>query len=209
VGFDTERRRVSDAMVECIEATSIPMCMVGLLTALPNTQLTRRLANEGRLLPMQTGGDQCTSGLNFVTLRSRRDVLADFREILATIYSPEAYFSRVRTMGRALNRPKQPAKISYRLALKELRALGRIVWCMTFRRPDLRRHFWATCFDCARHNFGGLEYVISTAAFYLHLGDFAGFLIKDLDQKIKDLDQRNAMLPEDQLRTAEPLSLSA
>ena len=48
--------------------------MVGLLTALPNTQLTRRLAREGRLLPFRagSGGDQCTSGLNFVTARRRR-----------------------------------------------------------------------------------------------------------------------------------------
>jgi len=36
-------------MVACIEDTAIPVCMVGLLFALPNTQLTRRLKSEGRL----------------------------------------------------------------------------------------------------------------------------------------------------------------
>jgi hypothetical protein len=51
VGFDSEKGAVADAMTECIEATSIPFCMVGLLYALPNTQLTRRLAREGRLFP--------------------------------------------------------------------------------------------------------------------------------------------------------------
>ena len=34
---------VADAMVELIEEAAIPVCMVGLLYALPNTQLTRRL----------------------------------------------------------------------------------------------------------------------------------------------------------------------
>jgi radical SAM superfamily enzyme YgiQ (UPF0313 family) len=48
VGFDSEKASVADAMVDCIVATSIPVCMVGLLTALPNTQLTRRLAEEHR-----------------------------------------------------------------------------------------------------------------------------------------------------------------
>ena len=48
VGFDTERNRIAGAMLECIEATNIPICMVGLLTALPKTQLTRRLEKEGR-----------------------------------------------------------------------------------------------------------------------------------------------------------------
>ncbi len=50
VGFDTEKDNVAAQMIECIKATSIPWCMVGLLTALPNTQLTRRLEKEGRFL---------------------------------------------------------------------------------------------------------------------------------------------------------------
>src|SRR6266851_5570723 len=49
VGFDSEKGSVADAMIDCIEAAAIPFCMVGLLYALPNTQLTRRLAREGRL----------------------------------------------------------------------------------------------------------------------------------------------------------------
>jgi len=48
VGFDSEKGSVADAMIDCIEATAIPFCMVGLLYALPTTQLTRRLAREGR-----------------------------------------------------------------------------------------------------------------------------------------------------------------
>jgi hypothetical protein len=52
VGFDSEKGAVADALIECIEATSIPFCMVGLLYALPTTQLTRRLAREGRLFPL-------------------------------------------------------------------------------------------------------------------------------------------------------------
>ena len=34
-------------MIELIEEAAIPVCMVGLLYALPNTQLTRRL-DKGR-----------------------------------------------------------------------------------------------------------------------------------------------------------------
>jgi radical SAM superfamily enzyme YgiQ (UPF0313 family) len=72
LGFDSEKASVSDAVVEFIEDSAVPMCMVGLLYALPNTQLTRRLAKEGRLhlghdVAAATGGDQCTTGLNFDT----------------------------------------------------------------------------------------------------------------------------------------------
>src|SRR4029078_11711542 len=87
LGFDSEKGGVSEAMVECIEACSIPVCTVGLLYALPGTQLTRRLADEGRMFctsymderSAMGAGDQCLSGLNFDTARSRRDVLADYR----------------------------------------------------------------------------------------------------------------------------------
>ena len=51
VGFDTEKNAVADAMIDLIEDAAIPVCMVGLLYALPNTQLTRRLEREGRLYP--------------------------------------------------------------------------------------------------------------------------------------------------------------
>src|SRR6516165_8881675 len=49
VGFDSEKVSIAEAMIEFIEDSAIPVCMVGLLYALPNTQLTRRLAHEGRL----------------------------------------------------------------------------------------------------------------------------------------------------------------
>ena len=70
VGFDSEERSISQAMVKCIADTSIPTATVGLLTALPNTQLSRRLAKEGRLFnqfrqTMTESGDMGTAGLNF------------------------------------------------------------------------------------------------------------------------------------------------
>ena len=72
VGFDTEKDTIAPAMSLCIKQTSIPIAMVGLLYALPNTQLQRRLRKEGRLYETfaettADQGDQCTQGLNFVT----------------------------------------------------------------------------------------------------------------------------------------------
>ena len=56
VGFDSETQSSADVMVELIEEAAIPVCMVGLLYALPNTQLTRRLEKEGRLHPASRAG---------------------------------------------------------------------------------------------------------------------------------------------------------
>ena len=193
VGFDTEKSSVAESMIECIEATSIPVCSVGLLTALPNTQLTRRLERENRLLPIDIGiGDQCTGGLNFVTLRPRRDVLADLRAILEAIYQPAAYFARVRAVGRALDRPDHGIRPSLRGLLQEFGALGRLMWGMTIQRPRLGRHFWSTFIDCARNNPAGLQCVVTMVLLYLHLGPFVRYVIAELDRKIETID-RNAL----------------
>ena len=83
---------MGDLIAEFIELSAIPVAMVGLLYALPNTQLTRRLVKEGRLhanhdIAATTGGDQCTTGLNFDTLRPLRDVLRDYKSVLQTSMS--------------------------------------------------------------------------------------------------------------------------
>jgi radical SAM superfamily enzyme YgiQ (UPF0313 family) len=190
VGFDTETASAAGGMIDCIEATGIPVCMVGLLTALPNTQLTRRLEKEGRLLPFNRGmGDQCTAGLNFVTLRPRREILADFRDILKSVYDPTAYFERVRRLGRSLDRPHLAEKFFLKETLRDLRVLGRLIWHMTWRRTDLRPLFWRTAIDCLRNNPRNLEHVMAMMVFYLHLGSFAEFLIKDLERQMRTLEE--------------------
>ncbi len=196
VGFDTEKGSVASGMIECIEDTGIPVCMAGLLTALPNTQLTRRLVKEERLLPFTAPdvndlGDQCSAGLNFITLRPRRDILLDYKNVVQSIYEPASYFRRVRTVARLLRRPKLPVKFNGKLALHELTFLVKLMWYMTVTRPALRKHFWGAFFDTAWHNPSALESVIALIAFYVHLGPFAGFLLGDIDRKIEDLDRQS------------------
>jgi radical SAM superfamily enzyme YgiQ (UPF0313 family) len=192
IGFDTETTGVADAMIEAIDVMDIPVCMVGLLTALPETQLTRRLRKEGRLLPLEQGmGDQCTAGLNFVTLRPRRDVLADFRDVLKSIYEPAAYFGRVRALGRALNRAGRTRRPGLKEICHGMAVFRRLAWCMTFQKPGLRRHFWHTLLDCVRRNPRSLQDVLAMTTFYLHLGAFSNFLIQDLDRQIEMLEQKS------------------
>jgi len=74
VGFDSEKGSIAEPMIDLIEEAAIPIAMVGLLYALPNTQLTRRLAREGRLYVDHDSapankGDQCTAGVNYETKR--------------------------------------------------------------------------------------------------------------------------------------------
>ena len=55
LGFDTDKEDIFDRMVEFIQKSGIPIAMVGLLQAMPGTQLFRRLWREGRILDAGDG----------------------------------------------------------------------------------------------------------------------------------------------------------
>jgi len=63
IGLDSETESAAEAMIELIEEAAIPVCMVGLLYALPHTQLGRRLEKEGRLVPRPERKDLKTADL--------------------------------------------------------------------------------------------------------------------------------------------------
>src|SRR4029450_13693819 len=110
VGVDTEKVSMGQAMIAFIEETNNPVWMVGLLYALPGTQLTRGLAKEGRLhnghdlMKVEQAGDQCTLGCNFDTKRPLRDILVDYKTVLENVFTPEAYAGRL-SLLRARARP--------------------------------------------------------------------------------------------------------
>ncbi|WP_185368894.1 B12-binding domain-containing radical SAM protein [Acetobacter pasteurianus] len=187
VGFDSEKGSVAAGMVDCIEDTAIPVCMVGLLYALPTTQLTRRLLAEGRLFSggeQTQSGDQCTAGLNFATNRPRRDVLNDYRTVLAEIYNPVAYFGRVRRMGRMLKRAR-----AHKMIRGDLRSFARLLFRIHRAGPGTAKQFWRMMLDCGLHNPTAIPYVVMTSALYLHLGPFSRQVVREIDKEIKDVDE--------------------
>ncbi len=180
-------------MIECIEDTAIPVCMVGLLYALPTTQLTRRLLAEGRLFSgseQTQSGDQCTAGLNFETKRPRRDVLNDYRSVLKAIYDPAAYFGRVRRLGRMLGRER-----AHRMVKGDLRSFMRLIFRIHRAGPGTGRQFWRTMLDCALHNPRALPYVVMISALYLHLGPFSRQVVGEIDQEISNVDHGRWQAP--------------
>ena len=213
VGFDSENASIADAMIECIEDTAIPVCAVGLLYALPATQLGRRLLREGRLFSGYDGpspedeGDQCTAGLNFETKRSRRDVLADYRAVLDAVYDPAAYFGRVRRVGRMLKRGKRRLKAPLRYVLRDARGFGRLVWRLPAAGPGTARQFWKMAFDCAIHNPRALPFLFMLSALYMHHGPFSRQVIGQIDRHIEDIDLGRWSTP--LLAPAEDKELSA
>ncbi len=193
VGFDTEKERVANDMIQTIESTGIPIAMLGLLTALPNTQLSRRLEKEGRTLDgwsqaPEGSGDQCTTGLNFQTLRPRRDILSDYKAVLERINSPKAFFGRLTRVTAALRRPKLDVKLDVRHWARNLRVFAKAAVEITLHRPSMLLPFWRFMFFALTRNPRAVEFVMMNVIMYLHVGRFSKFVIADMERRIAEID---------------------
>jgi radical SAM superfamily enzyme YgiQ (UPF0313 family) len=201
VGFDSEKETVSQGLIDCIEDLSIPVCTIGLLYALPNTQLTRRLAGEHRLFADHDApitpdqGDQCTTGLNFVTRRPRRDVLVDYRTVVDRVYSPAAFFGRLRRMTQMLKPGPRRLKPGLRAIPRDVRSVAGIIWHMLRAEPTLRREFFRAGFGILFHNPQALPAFIMLSALYVHLGPFSRQVTGQIQQQIDDIDSGRWAMP--------------
>jgi hypothetical protein len=200
VGFDSEKGSVAAPMVELIEAAAIPMAMVGLLFALPNTQLTRRLAREGRLhvghdLTPTGTGDQCTAGVNFDTKRSRLEILRDLRQIFHAIYDPDAFCGRVERLAAMLDCSSRRKELPEGDKRRKLSTIN-MVHELLSRLPEGRERFWKTFTTCMSRNPQSVRAVVTMMAFYLHVGPYSRHVIKQIDRQIDDLEQGRFVEPQ-------------
>ena len=196
IGFDTETQSVAEDMIATIESTSIPITMVGLLTSLPNTQLQRRLEKEDRILEgwsqsPEGSGDQCTTGLNFRTLRPRRDILRDYKAVLEHVFEPSRFFARLTHVALALKRPKLNVTFVPRHWVRNLRIFGLVALEITFRRPGWAVPFWRFILTTLVRNPRAIEFVLMPAVMYLHVGRFNRFVIADMERRIGEIDAGN------------------
>ncbi len=97
IGFDKDPEDIFDLQFRFIQESGIVMSMVGLMIALPNTQLYRRLTSENRMLMETAGNNTHILDLNFVPVMDKYKIIAGYKNILSKIYSPKYYFERCLT----------------------------------------------------------------------------------------------------------------
>jgi radical SAM superfamily enzyme YgiQ (UPF0313 family) len=147
VGFDNDPEDIFDRQIEFIRASGIPLAMVGLLTALPDTQLWRRLEGEGRLLE-ESSGNNTDCSLNFVPRMNEARLIEGYKTILRSIYSPIEYYRRALDCLSRFRQDKfEPHKQNI---LADLKALTRIVLRLGVWDKS-RIQFWKFLFRVLRH----------------------------------------------------------
>jgi radical SAM superfamily enzyme YgiQ (UPF0313 family) len=210
LGFDNESDGMDKAIIDLVEDTGISAAMIGLLIALPETQLARRLRKEGRLIgadgqqDFSAGSyrvdlsdsvfercDQTTSGLNFVTQRDRRTIFREYLNILNAVYDADRYFKRVvRTYRKVKFRRRYFPRWSE--IRRYLRGAALLPWNLLFNRE--------TCWPYIRTGLqaiwlGPTGYIntMKMVTMYLHFRERLAYINKVIEKRLQQSDQPDAV----------------
>lgn len=138
VGFDNDPEDIFERQIKFIRESGIPLAMVGLLAALPDTQLWRRLGLEGRLLQGSSGNNTDCS-LNFIPKMDKTLLINGYKNILRNIYSPHEYYRRALD---CLSRFKQDTLEPHRNnVINDFRSFMKLILKLGVRDSE-RLQFW-------------------------------------------------------------------
>lgn len=122
VGFDHDTSSIFEQQIRFIQEIGVVTAMVGVLNALPQTRLWRRLKAEDRLLGAMSG-ENTDASLNFIPNMGRETLLNGYTRLLNVIYSPKEYYKRINTFLASYT-PTARGKIP----LNDMWAFMRSVW---------------------------------------------------------------------------------
>jgi radical SAM superfamily enzyme YgiQ (UPF0313 family) len=187
VGFDTDREDIFEWQREFISRLPVPRAMVGLLGALPNTALWRRLDKEGRLRGAQSG-DQFGRP-NFEPALDERVLLAGYRRLLASLYTAEAFYDRCRRHLESVKLVPAPLRPG------AFPALLRALWGIGLRGPR-RRHFWRLVLGALRRGPEIFARAVALAVMGEHMIRYtAEVVLPRLDQALAQVEAEAADAP--------------
>jgi radical SAM superfamily enzyme YgiQ (UPF0313 family) len=166
IGFDGEKQGAGDRVCDFVEELNIPLVMLNLLQALPNTSLWQRLQAEGRLLEENTCGDTLSLKMNYIPTRPVDEIIEEYLRASRRLYEPRAFMNRalqgileMRPTRRALGAESKreigtSAKLDGRQNLSKIamfQRFMRLIWRQGIRAP-YRWQFWRQLISVIQKN---------------------------------------------------------
>ncbi|MBF0361341.1 MAG: B12-binding domain-containing radical SAM protein [Oligoflexia bacterium] len=187
LGFDHETKDSGEMLVKFISDSNIVMAQVGLLDALPNTRLTNKLLAENRLLrdddESRYQHQMALYGLNFQTIRPKKEIINDQYQVLSKIYSNKAYFDRILALGLELNIYRK-----YSPPLKHLPKFFIAFWIFCFKLGPFTMtflYFLRNMIILSIKNPKALEIVIQLMAMFVHYKLFLPEMLAMINKKME------------------------
>ncbi|MBM2816888.1 MAG: Fe-S oxidoreductase [Ignavibacteria bacterium] len=137
VGFDTDTPKIFDNMIKFIQGSGIVTAMVGLLHALPDTTLYKKLQLEKRIVDIPTGNNTDYS-LNFLPKMNMDVLMEGYKKIQDSIFAPKLYYKRVKIFLKEY----KTSYISHRIPIHiQISALTKSFYKLGIREKG-KYHFW-------------------------------------------------------------------
>ncbi len=137
LGFDTDNPGTFDRMIKFIQNTGIVTAMVGMLSALPETRLYKRLKKEGRLREKASGNNMDLS-LNFAPKMNENDLIKGYKRVVETIFTPKNYYERIMVFLKEYKKAAKNTKIEFGVKTK---ALVKALWKLGIKGRG-KIYFW-------------------------------------------------------------------
>lgn len=167
VGFDEDPEDIFERQICFIRDSAVPLSFVGILSAIPQTQLWRRLEREGRLLGFDHTGNAHDCALNFVPKMDPEQLVSGYQSILRTIYAPEEYYQRSLDCLARVNRDQAPSLRGGGNLHNDLSGLFRIALTLGVRDRE-RSRFWRYILSVFREHRDKLEHGMMLAVMGYH-----------------------------------------
>jgi radical SAM superfamily enzyme YgiQ (UPF0313 family) len=161
VGFDNDTESIFESQITFIQQIGVVTAMVGVLTALPQTRLWKRLKAEGRLLGGATGEN--TDGvLNFMPRMGVETLHDGYKKILSAIYSPKYYYQRINTFLENYN-----PTVKSRVGRSDISAFLKSLWRIGIV-SRARFHYWKLLIRTFIRKRMALPIAVELAIYGLH-----------------------------------------
>ena len=180
LGFDGEEPDVFESQRAFLEASGIAVAIISLLEAIPNTQLSRRLEQEGRLVRARDHyRNTPVSGLNFIPKgqMSKRRYLREYGRLLQEVFRPGRAFERSLRGVLAMRVPLRLRSFSYYRTY--LPTFVRLIYHIGIRGRGFRRAFWRSLLTVLIKNPGAIEGFYFDAMYIYHLHPFAEHVARE------------------------------
>ncbi len=165
VGFDNDPEDIFERQIEFIRESAIPMAMVGMLNALPDTQLWKRLEKEGRLLGADATGNNTIATVNFIPKMDVDTLIAGYQRIMRTIYKPSEYYRRA--LDSLQRVPQDMPEAHQYHGIKAVKAFLRIAFKLGVLDAE-RREFWRFFLEAVRTHHDRMTELLRHAAMAYH-----------------------------------------
>ncbi len=185
IGLDNEPKDIGEQIMRCIDETSIPWVMAGVVYPLPGTQLSKRLDREGRLFPAarefdhENVRDQISAGLQFRAERPADDVVTDLLNVLDHSFDPKRYFARCADVSSRVN--TAPVTVpGWAIFFRNVRTVLRLMVYVTMR-GNMRAPFWKAFWTVLRKNPVGIEALVTLSVLFVHFEDMLPYCIEAVE----------------------------